>query len=184
MDLFGFKIHRVLSLMMMLWWFLKRKSLEFYHVWVTRGILPFVGLHSQFPWCILIYHVHRRYTDYWVYGWNYCLLGCTEGGGSKSVSYWATLMTSNDNQVWYIHVFCILRCNWYVALSGIIEIDMLCTIWDVGSSRFQFPTDDGEEEQSSSKPRSRMGNERRVNMIKVMIHRERKLDPAYVKLVL
>lgn len=59
----------------------------------------FVGLHSQLPWCILIYHVHRRYTDYWVYGWNYCLLGCTEGGGSKSVSYWATLMTSNDNQV-------------------------------------------------------------------------------------
>lgn len=168
----------------MLWWFLKRKSLEFYHVWVTRGILPCVGLHSQLPWCILIYHVHRRYTDYWVYGWNYCLLGCTEGGGSKSVSYRTTLMTSNDNQVWYIHVFCILRCNWYVALSGIIDLDTLCTIWDVGSSRFQFPTDDGEEEQSSSKPRSRMGNERRVNMIKVMVHRERKLDPAYVKLVL
>lgn len=72
----------------------------------------------------------------------------------------------------------------YFALSGKIDLDTLCTIWDVGSSRFQFPTDDGEEEQSSSKPRSRMGNERRVNMIKVMIHRERKLDPAYVKLVL
>lgn len=86
-------------IMMLLWWFLKRKSLEFYHVWVTRGILPFVGLHSQFPWCILIYHVHRWYTDYWMHGWNYCLLGCTEGGGSKSVSYWATLMTSDDNQV-------------------------------------------------------------------------------------
>lgn len=62
--------------------------------------------------------------------------------------------------------------------------DGTIVFWDVQKGEvqkvFQIPTDDGEE-SSSSKPRSRMGNERRVNMIKVMVHRERKLDPAYVK---
>ncbi|XP_048734935.1 WD repeat-containing protein 64-like isoform X4 [Ostrea edulis] len=64
--------------------------------------------------------------------------------------------------------------------------DGTIVFWDVQKGGvekvFRIPNDEVEEDiNSSTKPRSRMGNERRVNMIKVLVHRERKLDPAYVK---
>ncbi|KAK3093696.1 hypothetical protein FSP39_018996 [Pinctada imbricata] len=56
-------------------------------------------------------------------------------------------------------------------------------LWDIDKSLvdkiFEFPEPD--DSSTSSHHRLKQGSERRVNMIKILIHKEKKIDPAWLK---